>query len=229
MVVNVFAEGGILGGNDDASTIANSEALREELNRFMQRALGRDDISIVVKKCASYKMAAKEFVKEENVDSYLYVDLDRLPELRAEWFESLRHDGIAISEERSDHVCFWIQEMESWFLKQPQAIEDWAADEGYQHKANKQEPISEHKSIKDKDIEHLKHKASEILKVILRQVLEPVDKAKVSATGKVRDIRYGKLRHAPGIIAHLNPEALKACDRELQAFCDKVNSRQMVN
>lgn len=30
MVVNVFAEGGILGGNDDASTIANSEALREE-------------------------------------------------------------------------------------------------------------------------------------------------------------------------------------------------------
>ena len=152
MVVNVFAEGGILGGNDDASTVANSEALREELNRFMQRALGRDDISIVVKKCASYKMAAKEFVKEENVDSYLYVDLDRLPELRAEWFESLRHDGIAISEERSDHVCFWIQEMESWFLKQPQAIEDWAADEGYQHKANKQEPISEYKSIKDKDI-----------------------------------------------------------------------------
>ena len=117
MVVNVYAEGGILGGNDDASTIANSEALREELNRFMQRALGREDISIVVKKCASYKMAAKEFVKEENVDSYLYVDLDRLPELRAEWFESLRHDGIAISEERSDHVCFWIQEMESWFLK----------------------------------------------------------------------------------------------------------------
>ena len=113
MVVNVFAEGGILGGNDDASTIANSEALREELNRFMQRALGREDISIVVKKCASYKMAAKEFVKEENVDSYLYVDLDRLPELRTEWFKSLRHDGIAISEERSDHVCFWIQEMES--------------------------------------------------------------------------------------------------------------------
>ena len=56
-------------------------------------------------------------------------------------------------------------------------------------------------------------------------MLEPVDKAKVSATGKVRDIRYGKLRHAPGIIAHLNPEPLKACDRELQAFCDKVNSR----
>ena len=78
-------------------------------------------------------------------------------------------------------------------------------------------------------LEHLQHKASEILKVILRQVLEPVDKTKVSATGKVRDIRYGKLRHAPDIIAHLNPEPLKASDRELQAFCDKVNSRQMGN
>ena len=31
------------------------------------------------------------------------------------------------------------------------------------------------------------------------------------------------------IIAHLSPEPLKACDRELQAFCDKVNSRQMGN
>lgn len=227
MVVNVYAEGGILSGNDDASTIANSEALREELNRFMQRALGRDDISIVVKKCASYKMAAKEFIKEddENCDSYLYVDLDRLLELKAEWFESLAHDGIVMPEEKTDHVCFWIQEMESWFLKQPQAIEDWAADEGYKHKANKQEPIAEHESIKDKDIERLQHKASDILKVILRQVLEPADKTRVSATGKVRDIRYGKLRHAPGIIAHLNPETLKACDSELQTFCDKVNLR----
>ena len=165
----------------------------------------------------------------QKVASLGYVDLDRMPELRAEWFESLRHDGIAISKERSDHVCFWIQEMESWFLKQPQAIEDLAANEGYKHKANKQEHISEHKSIKNKDIEHLQHKASEILKVILRQVLEPIDKTKVSAIGKVRDLRYGKLRHAPGIIAHLNPETLKACDRELQAFCDKVNSCQKAN
>lgn len=61
MVVNVYVEGGIINGNVDASTNNNSEALREELNRFMQRALHRDDISIVVKKCSGYKEAAKQF------------------------------------------------------------------------------------------------------------------------------------------------------------------------
>ena len=38
MVVNVYVEGGVINGNVDASTNNNSEALREELNRFMQRA-----------------------------------------------------------------------------------------------------------------------------------------------------------------------------------------------
>ena len=48
MVVNVYVEGGVIAGNVDATTSNNSEALREELNRFMQRALNREDISIVV-------------------------------------------------------------------------------------------------------------------------------------------------------------------------------------
>lgn len=111
MVVNVYVEGGIISGNDDASTINNSEALREELNRFMQRALGRDDISIIVKKCAGYKMAAKEFIRAAggDVESYLYVDLDRAPELRAAWFQSLSDDRIEMPVEQRDRVCFWIQ------------------------------------------------------------------------------------------------------------------------
>ena len=49
MVVNVYVEGGVINDNVNATTINNSEALREELNRFMQRALNRNDISIVVK------------------------------------------------------------------------------------------------------------------------------------------------------------------------------------
>lgn len=39
MVVNVYVEGGIINGNVDATTSNNSEALREELNRFMQHLL----------------------------------------------------------------------------------------------------------------------------------------------------------------------------------------------
>lgn len=90
MVVNVYVEGGVIAGNVDATTSNNSEALREELNRFMQRALNREDISIVVKKCSGYKEAAKQFINaKDDGESYLYVDLDRKPELRNEWFKSL--------------------------------------------------------------------------------------------------------------------------------------------
>ncbi|MCH5346845.1 MAG: DUF4276 family protein [Muribaculaceae bacterium] len=225
MVVNVYVEGGVINGNDDATTINNSEALREELNRFMRRALNRDDISIVVKKCSGYKEAAKQFINAiDNEESYLYVDLDRRPELRDEWFKSLMDDGIVMPSDKANHVHFWIQEMEAWFLKQPEAIELWAEDENLSRKPGQNRPLTEHPSIKGKDIEHLQQKASFLMSVILRQVFAPQEKAKRSSSGKVRDLKYGKLRHAPGIIAHLNPTDLMCKDRELRTFTDKIIS-----
>lgn len=223
MVVNVYVEGGIINGNVDATTSNNSEALREELNRFMQRALHRNDISIVVKKCSGYKEAAKQFINAtDKEDNYLYVDLDRKPELRNEWFKSLSDDGIEMSQDKTDHVSFWIQEMEAWFLKQPEAIERWAEDENLTRKKGQDGQLAEHSSIKNKDIEHLQQKASYLMGVILRQVFAPQEKGRKSASGKVRDLKYGKLRHAPGIIAHLNPIDLMPKDNELKSFCEKV-------
>lgn len=223
MVINVYVEGGVINDNADATTINNSEALREELNRFMQRALNRDDISIVVKKCSGYKEAAKQFINASgDEENFLYVDLDRKPELRQEWFEDLSDDGITMPQDKADCVRFWIQEMEAWFLKQPEAIELWADDEGLIRKPGQNSPLAEHKSIKGKDIEHLQQKASYIMGVILRQVFSPQDKNKKSVSGKVRELQYGKLRHAPGIIARLNPDDLKSKDSELTSFCSKV-------
>lgn len=223
MVVNVYVEGGIINGNVDATTINNSEALREELHRFMQRALNRNDISVVVKKCSGYKEAAKQFINAaQEEENYLYVDLDRKPELRNEWFKSLSDDGLVISQDKTDHVIFWIQEMEAWFLKQPVAIELWAEDEGLKLKPGQNSPLSEHPSIKNKDIEHLQQKASYLMGVILRQVFAPQEKGRKSSSGKVRDLKYGKLRHAPGIIAHLNPTDLISKDNELKSFCERV-------
>lgn len=223
MVVNVYVEGGIINGNVDATTINNSEALREELHRFMQRALNRNDISVVVKKCSGYKEAAKQFINAaQEEENYLYVDLDRKPELRNEWFKSLSDDGLVISQGKTDHVIFWIQEMEAWFLKQPEAIELWAEDEGLKRKPGQNSPLYEHPSIKNKDIEHLQQKASYLMGVILRQVFAPQEKGRKSSSGKVRDLKYGKLRHAPGIIAHLNPSDLISKDNELKSFCERV-------
>lgn len=226
MVVNVYVEGGVINGNVDATTNNNSEALREELNRFMQRALSRNDISIIVKKCSGYKEAAKQFINAtDEDDTYLYVDLDRKPELRDEWFKSLSDDGIEMSQDKKDNVSFWIQEMEAWFLKQPEAIVRWAEDENLIRKPEHNYPLSEHSSIKDKDIERLQHKASNVMGVILRQVFAPQEKGKKSASGKIRELRYSKLRHAPGIIAQLNPADLITKDSELKSFCEKVHKK----
>ena len=225
MVVNVYVEGGVINGNVEATTSNNSEALREELNRFMQRALNRNDISIVVKKCSGYKEAAKEFISANGEDeNYLYVDLDRKPELRDEWFASLSDDGIDMPAEKFNHVSFWIQEMEAWFLKQPEAIEMWAEDENLLRRSGVNMSISEHPLIKGKDIERLQQKASFIMGVILRHFFMPRDKVKKSVSGKVRDLKYGKLRHAPGIIAHLIPSDLINKDDELRMFCEKVQN-----
>lgn len=150
------------------------------------------------------------------------MDLDRKPELRNEWFKSLSDDGLKISQDKTNHVIFWIQEMEAWFLKQPVAIELWAEDEGLKRKPGQNSPLSEHSSIKDKDIEHLQQNASYLMGVILRQVFAPQEKGRKSASGKVRDLKYGKLRHAPGIIAHLNPTDLISKDNELKSFCERV-------
>ena len=230
MVVNVYVEGGVINDNVNATTINNSEALREELNRFMQRALNRNDISIVVKKCSGYKEAAKQFINAtEEVDSYLYVDLDRKPELRNEWFKSLYDNGIEMPQDKIAHVSFWIQEMEAWFLKQPEAIELWAEDENLKRKPGQNIPLSEHPSIKNKDIEHLQQKASYLMGVILRQVFAPQEKVRKSTSGKVRDLKYGKLRHAPGIIAHLNPTDLISKDNELKLFCERVQEVKPAN
>ena len=225
MVVNVYVEGGVINGNVEATTSNNSEALREELNRFMQRALNRNDISIVVKKCSGYKEAAKEFISANGEDeNYLYVDLDRKPELRDEWFASLSDDGIDMPAEKFNHVSFWIQEMEAWFLKQPEAIEMWAEDENLLRRSGVNMSISEHPLIKGKDIERLQQKASFIMGVILRHFFMPKDKVKKRVSGKVRDLKYGKLRHAPGIIAHLIPSDLINKDDELRMFCEKVQN-----
>lgn len=227
MVINVYVKGGVINGNVDATTNNNSEALREELNRFMQRALNRDGISIMVKKCSGYKEAAKQFINAaDDEENYLYVDLDRKPELRNEWFKSLSDDGIEMPQDKAKHVSFWIREMEAWFLKQPEAMEQWAEDEGIPRKQGQNCPLAEHPSIKNKDIEHLQQKASFLLSVILRQVFTPQKKVKTGVTGKVRAMKYGKLRHAPGIIAHLIPNGLILKDSELKSFCENIQKRQ---
>ena len=223
MVIRIIIEGGALPNKKNAadvgtiSTYDGSEVLREELKKFFIKVLGISDISIIVTYEGSNKNAAKVFVSQPDED-YLYTDLDDVPEKRVEWFAKMKNDGIVIPEERQNDVFFWIQEMEAWFLKQPQCIEAWAAVRRIEIKT----PIASDPLIAGKDIEHLTHKPSEVMKVIFRRGLKNTKKGK---DGKPQKLVYGKLRVAPRLIPYLNPQELKEHDEELQSFVESVNKK----
>lgn len=223
MVIRIIIEGGALPNRNDAvdagtiNTYDGSEVLREELKKFFINVLGISDISVIVTYEGSNKNAAKVFVTQPEED-YLYTDLDDVPEKRSEWFDKMEKDGIVIPDERKQDVFFWIQEMEAWFLKQPHCIEAWAAVRKIEVKT----PIASDPLIAGKDIEHLAHKPSEVMKVIFRRDLKNTKKGK---NGKPQKLEYGKLRVAPRLIPFLNPQELKGNDAELQSFVASVKGK----
>ena len=223
MVIRIIVEGGVLPNTASNAhsatdlTLDGSEVLREELKKFFTAVLGIADISIIVSYQAGYKNAAKVFISKPE-ENYLYTDLDDVPERRADWFTHLAEDGIVIPDARKSDVFFWIQEMEAWFLKQPQSIERWAIDRNIKIK----KPIADDPLISGKDIEHLQHKPSFVMKVIFQRDLENTRKGK---SGKIQKLEYGKLRHAPRIIPYLIPQDLMAKDAELRAFVKRVKEQ----
>lgn len=225
MVIRIVIEGGVLPHNKNGSTTNEktintydgSEVLREELKKFFMNVLGISDLSVIVTYEGGYKNAARVFVAQQEED-YLYTDLDDVPEKRSEWFDKMEQDGILISAERRQAVFFWIQEMEAWFLKQPQCIEAWAAVKRIEIK----KPIASDPLIAGKDIEHLPHKPSYVMKVIFGRDLKNTKKGR---NGKPQKLVYGKLRVAPRLIPYLEPQKLKEQDTELQSFVESVRGK----
>lgn len=224
MVIRIIIEGGALPCNTKSAaneetikTYDGSEVLREELKKFFMNVLGISDISVIVNYEGSNKNAAKVFVAQPEED-YLYTDLDDVPERRSAWFDKMEKDGIVIPADRKQDVFFWIQEMEAWFLKQPQCIEAWAAVRRIEIKS----PIASDPLIAGKNIEYLVHKPSDVMKVIFRRDLKNTKKGK---DGKPQKLVYGKLRVAPHLIPYLNTQELKENDNELRSFVDSVKKK----
>ena len=223
MVIRVMVEGGVMSSDPTFSPEfngiiqRNSAALRESLNGFFSRALGQNDIEIKVSVASGFKAAAKMFISQTE-DDFLYVDLDDSPDHRQSWFDNLQKDSIIFPKERCDVVCFWIPEMEAWFLKQPACLEKWAASESILLK--KGAVIADDNNIKGKDIERLQHKPSSVLNTLFSRYF-------ISSTldrrGKPKKIVYGKLRHAPSIIGFLDAHKMLQQDNELSRFVSMVN------
>lgn len=210
--LNVIVEGGTFDPNAGDETFSNVEALRESLNKLFTRLLKRDDISVRVDVGAGYRNAAKMFLKN-TTDQYLYVDSDN-PDT-SKWFDKLNHPdpskAIIIPAEAEDKIFFMIQEMEAWFLKQPECLDRWGKTQGYKRVKGDTE-ISEDNQIKGKDVESLS-KPSKILGVIIQRYFE-----RTLPNGKKVKVKYGKLKSAPSIIDELDEETLVSDDKELYRF-----------
>ena len=210
--LNIIVEGGTLDPNVSDDTFNNVEALRESLNKLFSRLLKRDDISVRVDIGAGYRNAARMFVKHA-ANHYLYVDSDDVDTDR--WFDKLDNPdpnkAFVIPADAKDKVFFMIQEMEAWFLKQPECLDRWGKAQGYIRQKRGIE-IAADNQIAGKDIEGLS-KPSRIVGVIVQRYFE-----RVLPNGKPQKVKYGKLKSAPGIIDQLDEQALVAVDKELLRF-----------
>lgn len=214
--LNLIVEGGVYTDNVSAETASNVESLRQSLHKFFNRILNRDDIEITIFMGAGYRNAAKQFV-EGNSPMGLFVDSDSPAKTKHLWFDKLinaEHPEmtIIIPEEKKKHVFFMVQEMEAWFLKQPECLNRWAEMEGYSRKDAKLD-ISKHSLIKGKDIESIS-KPSEKLALLMKRFFFKETKA----------AKYGKLKNSPLLLDSLDIDSLIPLDLELQRFVAIINN-----
>lgn len=211
--LSIIVEGEAPGGNADAVTAANAESLREALHSFFSRLLGEDALEIAVYMGRGYRAAARRFLSGPE-DACLYVDSDHPYGDREKWHDMLLNPGnpekdIVIPGRLRPSVFFMVQEMEAWFLKQPECLDRWAEGNGYtRRRRHADDAISDHSVIKGKDVESIV-KPSEKTALIVKTFFEDE---------KGKSVRYGKLRSAPGILDELDADALKEADRELARF-----------
>ena len=210
VTLSLIVEGGVFPDNVDANTASNVEALRQSLHSFFSRLLERDDISIKIFMGSGYRNACKNFIAADSPIA-LFVDSDLPPKDLDKWFDKLinrEHPDmtIVIPEERIQYVFFMIQEMEAWFLKQPECMERWAKTEGYS-RIEDEKAISDHSLVKGKDIEEIA-KPSQKLAILMKKFFK---KGKKGAS-------YGKLKTSPGLLDSIDTNDLITKDNELQRF-----------
>jgi hypothetical protein len=200
--ISLIVEGGDISNNIDALTANNTESLRQALNKFFTRLLGRDDISIKLNLGGGNKNAVKMFLNDTSRKTILFVDSDHLDTNK--WYNEDMKD-FNISDDKKEYIFFMIQEMEAWFLKQLNCLDIWAEKEGYNRK--QEGDISQHSLLKNKNIEEIK-KPSDKLATILKVYFEK----------KGKSAKYGKLKTAPALLDALDTSSLLPLDNELQRF-----------
>lgn len=220
--LHIMFEGGVYGLGKDNSVAYNTPALREALHSFFCKLLDNEDISIVVSMECGYRNAIKSFVNAAD-GVKLFVDSDTPKSQIENWFKKVETENpnvpLIISENKRQDIYFMIQEMEAWFLKQPNCFEAWAAEEGWTRRASSGfGPVGDYKHISGKNIEDIS-KPSAVTAVLLKHFFE-----RRVGTQKRKLATYGKLTTAPILLNKLDVSLLKQQDSELQRFEKNIQS-----
>ncbi len=214
--LNIIVEGGVYANNVSAETANNAESLRQSLHKFFTRILEQEEIDIIIFMGKGNRNAAKQFI-DSPVPLSLFVDSDCPPEAKHKWFQKLINEEhpektIIIPEDKVQYVFFMVQEMEAWFLKQINCLNQWAEIEGYTRK-DPHLNLTDHSTIKNKNVEAIS-KPFEKLDLIMRRFFYKGKKA----------AKYKKLKTSPLLLDLLDVSILIPMDRELQRFLSTVKS-----
>ena len=210
VTLNVIVEGQSVREDMAEKVASNAAALRQSLNGFFTRVLNTDEVQITIFMGDGYRNAARNYATDSG-NQCLYVDSDLPYDRRMEWFKKLINSehpekNIVIPADKVDNVFFMVQEMEAWFLKQPECIERWRVENDYDRK-HPEDNIAEHSLIRGKNIEDIKKPSDKLATLIKKYIFD---------NGK--SVKYGKLSSAPGLLDNLEVSTLLPLDRELQRF-----------
>ena len=202
VTITVFFEGGVHpNSNPNEETIDNTSNLRESFNKLFNSGLENENVRIVAKPAYSIT----NIVRIRKPDSILLMDLDAPKEQKQ---KRLTDNNLI---EIQEFVFFMVQRMEAWILSQPEVIEDV-----FKHLKVGNSQIKDDNQIKDKHPENLVYPESILNTILQRNFIN-------KKAGIKKNLKYGKLKHSPDLIAKLDIEKLKVTFEDVRLLMEKIN------
>ncbi|MDI9877711.1 DUF4276 family protein [Flectobacillus rivi] len=201
--VSILVEGGVHPhSNASADTFDNSEKLRESFQTLLSKGVQDDRIQIKIDTKGSYTSIIKIPLHSSQL---ALLDLDGDQSQRTVRLKEYQLD------KHQDFVFFMIQAMESWILSQPDAIEKTFEE----YTKILEDSLAEFQALKDASPEDISN-PSEVLNSLLQSYFE-YEKA-----GKIKKLKYGKLKNSHLMIQQLDPEILEYQFEDFHYLLNKI-------
>lgn len=204
VTITVLFEGGAdPRGNPNAATVENTTHLREGFNKLLNSKLNIINLRIQAEPAYSITNAVQ--IRKEG--AFLLIDLDGS---KSEKQKRLEDNNLL---DIQAFVFFMVQRMEAWIISQPEVIEEVFKDIKTTDKS-----VAEDELIKGKDPQELLY-PDWILNTVLQRFFS------YEKGGKLKKLKYLKLKHSPSLIAKLNIDSLCETFEDVQQLMDKITSQ----